>query len=451
MSDVKERLAQAIANAQSAANKALVKTAGDGCEHESAKCPTQLIDGAADVQVEGNLPAGVEVPGEKSMSDSGLTPEDKGTDIGHVETNGPGVKENAEVNEIIDSADEFEKQANSLIAFAKQILSLPDSAFSGVAKQASAEITEKDVEDFIVKRANGGDPVARGIIEYCTAVYKQANDAEIAEGADIEAGLAKVQEDVAASLKEKYPELSDEEAQQIAAESTAAAVEQAMGGAEAPAEASEGPSEGEIAEELVAQVKDNLKQQIPEISDEEAEVLAVQAVADHFEGVDKEASAQKKEAPVQKEASAEDVVEEVATEETPAGEAVAAEAVEAPEAPAAEGTVDENAVAEQVGQLVIGIAQEIKAENPEISDEEALEGASEVVEDALETAQVQQAIGATDEQGAPVVSDEDAIAMRDELKKSASANPLRDMVTPVVNQMLGLSPEAFASRLSTLK
>ena len=450
MSDVKERLAQAIANAQSAADKALVKTAGDGCEHESAKCPTQLIDGAADVQVENNLPAGVEVPGEKGMSDSGLTPEDKGTDIGHVDTNGPGVEENAEVEEIIDSADEFEKKANALISFAQQILSLPDSAFSGVAKQASAEITEKDVEDFIVKRASAGDPVAQGIIEYCKAVYKQANAEEIAEGADIEAGLAKVQEDVAASLKEKYPELSDEEAQRIAADSTAAAVEQAMGG-EASAEAAGEPSEGEIAEELVAQVKENLKQQIPDISDEEAEVLAVKAVADHFEGVDKEASAKeepKQEAPVKKEAAAEDVVEEVAAEETPAGEEVTEEVAEAP---AAEAGVDENAVAEQVGQLVIGIAQEIKAENPEISDDEALEGAAEVVEDALETAQVQQAVGAVDEQGAPVVSDEDASTMVDELKKSASANPLRDMVTPVVNQVLGLSPEAFASRLSTLK
>ena len=187
MNDVKERLAQRIAAAQSA-TKSLVKVAGECCEHESAKDPEQLIDGAADVQVEGNIPAGVTTPGEKSMSDSGLTPEDQGTDIGHVETDGPGVPENAEVKDIISSADEFEKKANALIDFANQILSLPDSAFGGVAKVASAPITEADVENFIVKRADAGDPVCQGILNYCAAVYKQASEEEVPAEAIAEGG-----------------------------------------------------------------------------------------------------------------------------------------------------------------------------------------------------------------------------------------------------------------------
>lgn len=452
MNDIKERLAQRIAEAQSAADKALVKTAGACCEHEEAKDPEQLIDGTADVQVEGNLPEGVNVPGEKGMEDSGLTPEDKGTDIGHVETNGPGVEQNAEVGDFISSAEEFEKKANALIDFAKQIIALPDSAFGGVAKQASAEITEKDVEDFIVKRADAGDPVCRGIIQYCTAVYKQASDEEgvaaeeIAEGADIEAGLAQVQEQVAASLQEKYPELTPEQAQQIAAESTAAAVQDAVQGGEVAE--GEQPSEGEIAEELVAEVAKNLTEQ--GISEDEAEVLAVEAVADYLEGsMGKEASAEKPaEKPVKKEESevGETKVAKKASDEEEVTEKVV-EKVPAEEPKAEEAAVDENAVAEQVGQLVVGLAQEIKAQDPEISDEEALEGAAEAVEDALETAQVQQAVGATDEAGAPIVSDEDAATMVEELGKTASANPLRDTLTPAVNQLLGLSPKAFAARL----
>ena len=45
------------------------------------------------------------------------------------------------------------------------------------------------------------------------------------------------------------------------------------------------------------------------------------------------------------------------------------------------------------------------------------------------------------------MDDETAAELVDELGKTASANPLRDMLTPVVNGLLGLSPEGFAARL----
>ena len=60
---------------------------------------------------------------------------------------------------------------------------------------------------------------------------------------------------------------------------------------------------------------------------------------------------------------------------------------------------------------------------------------------------MQQQVGAVDEAGAPVVDDAAAQQLVDELGKTASAHPLRDALTPVVNNMLGLSPEGFAARL----
>lgn len=428
MADIKERLAQRIA---AASEQILAKTAGC-CGEESAKCPTELIGDAADVQVENNLPEGVTVPGEEGMSASGLTPEDKGTDIGHVETNGPGVPENAEVADIIASAKEFEKKASDLIAFAKQILATPDAAFAGVAKQASAEVTEEDVQQFIVKRADAGDPVARGIIEYVNMLNKIAagEDADaVVEGAGLEAGIAQVQEQVAAALLQEHPELTDEEALEIATQATAAAAQDAMGGGEAA-------DPEAIADELVIETAAQIKEQVPGISDEEASVLAVKAVADAFEGGE-----------LGKEASAEDEVEEIAeaAEEDPAA---ADEAVAAAEGAADEVAVDEAAVSEQVGQLVMALAEEIKAQDPSISDEEAINAAADEVIDAVETAGVQQQVGAVDEAGAPIVDDAAAQGMVDELTKSASAHPLRDTLTPAVNNILGLSPEAFAARLN---
>lgn len=440
MNDIKERFAQRIAEAQSAADKALVKTAGACCEHEAAKDPEQLIDGAADVQVEGNLPEGVNVPGEKGMEDSGLTPEDKGTDIGHVETNGPGVEQNAEVEDIISSAEEFEKKANALIDFAKQIIALPDSAFGGVAKQASAEITDAMMEQYIVKRANEGNPVCQGMLNYCSMIQKMASEEDagaIAEGAELEAAAAEAQERVAAALIEEHPELSEEEAMEIAGASVADVL-QNQGGEMPTDEAGEADIE-QVAGELVDQVAAELLQSGDAQSEEEANALTIQAVAD----VIQEAAA---EGGVDKEASAEEPEEEVAEEvtETPEGE-VAEEVAE--DVPAeAEAEISDEAQ-EAAGELIIELAQEIQAQDPSISDEEAAEGAADALIDAIETAQVQQAVGATDENGAPVVDDETAGALVEELQKSASANPLRDTLTPMVNGLLGLSPEAFAARL----
>jgi len=452
MSDIKERLAQKVAAAQS-----LVKVAGDGCcSHEAAKTPEGLIDGTADVQVEGNTPAGVTIPGEKGMSAGGATSENRGTDIGHTDDNAVKTTEgsetvdgNAEVDEFIASAEEFKKQAAALKAFATQILSIPDSAFSvGVPKTASAEPTEAQVEAFIVKRANAGDPVCQGMLNYCAAFYKMASDlpedgvsAEaIAEGGDIEAGLAEVQEQVSQAIQQEYPDIDPAQADEIAAQATAQAVQDAISGGEV--EQGEQPSEEQIAAELVAETAERLKAQVPDLSDEDAEALAVQAVSDTLSGNNPELAAMDKEASAEVEGA-----EAPAPADVPAEAAPEAAAEVAPEEAAAAGGVDQSEVAEEVGNMVMELAQEIQAQDPSISEEEAIEGAADAVADALNTVDVQQSVGATDESGAPVVDDAAAQEMVDELGKTAAANPLRDLLTPAMNSLLHLSPEAFAKRI----
>lgn len=105
------------------------------------------------------------------------------------------------------------------------------------------------------------------------------------------------------------------------------------------------------------------------------------------------------------------------------------------------------AIEEAMGEEVETLAEEIMAEDPEVSEEEAYEVAAEHVLDAVETVDAQQLIGAADEDGEPVVSDEDAVAAADEMVKTASAYPLRDVITARLNARLCLNPEGFAQRL----
>lgn len=93
------------------------------------------------------------------------------------------------------------------------------------------------------------------------------------------------------------------------------------------------------------------------------------------------------------------------------------------------------------------VATSIMEENPEIDAEEAIAYAQEIVADAIQTVDAQQAIGAMDENGEYLVNDEDAMGVADELAKTASANPLRDYAVANLNARLGLSADAFAERL----
>ena len=478
MSDIQEKL-----KARIAASQALLKTAGEGESVEKAKDPEALIGNAADVDVTENKPEGVEIPGEKGLSADGETTPCRGTDIGHVEVNGPEVSCNEEVDDIIESAKKIEKAASALIERASQILAIPDAAFAGVTKTASAEITAEDVERYIVKRASEGDAVAQGMLNYAAMMQKVAAGIpaeDVVAGAEIEANIADATEQVASKLLEENPELGEEQAREIAEESVAQVLNGAMKEDEVAVEEGEKAEEGADleaqAEELIDAVKENIRKDVPEISEEDAEALAVKAVADVLEGGDgvlKEASAEEPAEPVaeaaekveEAEAPAEgaEVGAEAAEIVAQVAEAIQAEdpsisdedavkgavaalqsaAQEDGEAPAAE-----NEVGALAAELVSGLADEIKAQDPSISDEEALDGAADAVADAFENVSAEQAIGAVDEAGAPVVDDTTAQAIVDELDKTASANPLREHLSEAIYGALKLSPEAFKARLA---
>lgn len=471
MTDIQKKL-----EARIAASQALLKTAGEGESVEKARNPESLIGTAADVDVTENKPEGVEIPGEKGLSASGETSPCKGTDIGHVDVNGPEISCNEEVDDIIESAKEVEKTASAMIEFASQILAIPDAAFAGVTKTASAEITAADVERYIVKRASEGDAVAQGMLNYAAMMQKVAAGIpaeDVVAGAEIEAGVADATEQVTAALMEENPEISEEQAREIAEESVSQVLNAAMAdGEEVAADAGTVDVEDQ-AEELIDAVKANIINDVPGIPEETAEALAVKAVADVLEGgegVDKEASAEVDETDENADVSTPDEKSETAEVDAEAANVVAqvAEAIQAQDPSisdedAVEGAVmalqqaaeqgdaqsaGEDEVSNLAAELVIGLAEDIKAQDPEISDEEALDGAADAVADAMENVNAEQLIGAADETGAPVVDDDTAQAIVDELDKTASANPLREGLSNVINNALGLSPEAFKARLA---
>ena len=461
MTDIQKKL-----EARIAASQAMLKIAGEGESVEKAKDPEALIGAAADVQVEDNKPAGVEIPGEAGLSADGETTPCRGTDIGHVEVNGPEISCNEEVDDIIESAKEVEKTASAMIEFASQLLAIPDAAFAGVTKTASAEITDADVEQYIVKRASEGDAIAQGWLNYCAMMHKVANGVpaeDVVAGAEIEANVADATAQVAQALLEENPEMDEETAQQIAEQSVAEVLDGALQeGGEVEGGAEDIDS---AAIELAEEIKANL---VAEGLDEaEAEAAAIQAVSDVVDeaaGVEKEASAEE-ELPVEDEVSADigdeaaQMVVELAQEVKAADPSISdeealdgaadavTEAIEEAQSGEVEAGGEEDAVGELASQMVMELAEDIKAQDPSISDEEALDGAADAVADALETANAQQAVGAVDASGAPVVDDEAAAAIVDELGKTASAYPLRGALTTTVNMNLGLSPEAFAARL----
>ena len=98
-------------------------------------------------------------------------------------------------------------------------------------------------------------------------------------------------------------------------------------------------------------------------------------------------------------------------------------------------------------EATVEVASELMDADPQLSEEDALTMAQSAVVDALQTMDQQQLIGAMDEEGNYLVGDEDAAKAVDELKKSASANPLRDSLVADLNTHFGLTPDAFAKRL----
>ena len=149
-------------------------------------------------------------------------------------------------------------------------------------------------------------------------------------------------------------------------------------------------------------------------------------------------------------------------------EALNAEALQNPEALMEEGEVDEAAagldeaaqealaeagaqIEEAAQEATVEVASALMDADPNLSEDAALNLAQKSVVDAIQTIDVQQLLGAMDEDGNYLIGDEDAANAVDELKKSASANPLRDSLVADLNAHFGLNPEAFATRLGFVK
>ena len=94
---------------------------------------------------------------------------------------------------------------------------------------------------------------------------------------------------------------------------------------------------------------------------------------------------------------------------------------------------------------ILDLAEAIKAEAPEISDEEAIMAAQAEVDDAMDAMISEQLMGATDEAGAPIVEPEAAAAAEEELAKTASAHPLRGKIGERLAGRLQIAAGAFAN------
>lgn len=94
---------------------------------------------------------------------------------------------------------------------------------------------------------------------------------------------------------------------------------------------------------------------------------------------------------------------------------------------------------------ILDLAEAIKAEAPEISDEEAILAAQSEVDDAMDAMISDQLMGATDEAGQPLVEPEAAAAAEEELAKTASAHPLRGKISERLAGRLQIAAGAFAN------
>lgn len=460
---------------------------------KSAELATDMIQGAE------NIPDVTEDVNTAPAAEIGKNADETSNEVTPAVPTSPN-EENPDVQEILDAAETIVKTANALFPVAQAFSQLPLEDIEAMFdKQASASsMSDEQIVDFIDKLASNGNPVARSFVDYCNGyammMQKIANDtealvaqgidpetaeamavqaaageipAETAEavedvpaevaadaGAELEAAVSEVIAEAAKEIMEVVPEASPEEAQQLAEELVvnklteemammegSEGMEQTASAEEVPVEAEEAVEEAaeEAVEEVPAKAEENIEGDIAEAIDE----LTIEAAKEIMEVVP--------------EASPEEAIE-LASELVSAklAEELNAEGME--QTASAEETTEEvveevpnEAVAEAeevIAELINETAAEIKAVMPEVSDEEAMQLAEKAVVDAAETAQEQAAIGATDENGEYLVPDEVAAESIEDMVKTASANPLRDALTPVVATLFGIDQTNFINRIS---
>ena len=457
---------------------------------KTAAIATDMIQGAE------NMPDVTKDPNTSDIADIGKAGEkvvnDEITPAAPIHDN----EDNPDVQEILATAETVVKTANAILPMVAAFSQMADEDLDSLffKQAAAADLTNDQMFDLIEKMASNGSPVAAYFLDFCTGcdmvMNKIANDAAALEaqgvppeeaeaiatenaaaemgalpmggmpmeaadpgmeeevGAEVEAAVAEIEAEVANEIMADDPSIAPEEAQAMAEELVTSQLESEIAGEEAAAmpedyAGMEQTASGEdievpediqddadadledALEDMVADVAVELLEENPDIDPEEAIEAASELVTDQL--------AEELAGGADIDVNEEDLE---GMEQTASGEDI-----EVPEETGAEAEA-------AIEALVMSVAEEIQAESPEASEDECIEEAIEAVADAIATAQEQEAIGTTDEAGEYVVPDEVAAESVEDMAKTAAANPLRDVLTPVVAELFGVDQTAFINRIT---
>ena len=476
------------------ANPVLQKAADGGPITDDGKktaaVATDMIQGAE------NMPDVTKDPNTSDIADIGKAGEkvvnDEITPAAPIHDN----EDNPDVQEILATAETVVKTANAILPMVAAFSQMADEDLNSLffKQAAAADLTNDQMFDLIEKMASNGSPVASYFLDFCAGcdmvMNKIANDAAALEaqgvppeeaeaiatenaaaelgalpmegmpmeaadpgmeeevGAEVEAAVAEIEAEVANEIMAEDPSIAPEEAQAMAEELVTSQLESEIADEEAAAmpadytgmeqtasgedvEVSEGIEDEANAdledalENMVADVAVEILKENPDIAPEEAIEAASESVTDQL--------AEELAGGADINVNEEDLE---GMEQTASGEDV-----EVPEETGAEAEA-------AIEELVMSVAEEIHAESPEASEDECIEAAVEAVADAIATAQEQEAIGATGEDGEYIVPDEVAAESVEDMAKTAAANPLRDALTPVVAELFGVDQTAFINRIT---
>lgn len=329
-----EKLLQKVSVAAALQKKAgLEDQTEPGVKQTDAKDPASAQKGVvSDVTTDVNSNEKHDLPGSKSDAATSApdTGDKTGIDIKIPNNEDP---ENQEVKDIENSRTVVQKQAAALLVTAERIAGMNEQQTGALMQKfASAESDPQAMtgllEDFIAKRADAGDPSCQALIDWMcsyyagmdakaadidgltkrasaegqqvtseqlcqwldeqvlrdpTCLFKSANDDddETGEGATPSDGAAPVtvpatgEEAALAAAAADDAAAANAAASDAAATADAAAVDPAADAAAVESAA----IEGQVAE-LVGQLTDAIKAEVPGISDEEAAQVAIAAIQD---------------------------------------------------------------------------------------------------------------------------------------------------------------------------
>lgn len=409
--------------------------------------------------------------GEEAQMANNSTIPDQGRIVGTNETKDPESVLEEDTKTIM-------KAASALQNTAMQIAQVDTGALANVfSKTASAGYTE-NANTLICKLASEGDPMAQDYIQFSNLLNKIATgeiempeetSAPVAEEVPMEGGesLPPEIEELLAALAEYLASqgidintLSEEEIAMYL-ESMIAEMQGAQGMEDMPKTASDEAAELEAeAEEVAQEIAVSLMQQDPSISPEDAKEAADSVVAEGIQALmSGEVDMSNMEQPTDVLDEVDELVGATAEALIEQNPGIGVEEAIVLASDGVEALLEEVAVGEEMDateavnvedEMTAGVAGDILAEDPSIDPMEATAVANEAVEDAANVAADQDALVEKTASGAYVVSDVAAVKCINEMLKTASANPLRDTLTPRIAQHFGVDTQAFSARVEDL-